>query len=157
MTDKAISPLRRRMTEDMMVRGFTAGTQRGYLTAVANFTAFFGRSPDQASTEDLRRYQQNKRSIGASPTSMNAAGSALRFFFGVTLSRGDAQVGMTTVGEPRRLPVVLSFRGMDEGNLEAIRRGLERRPSCVCVVVSERRRFQSHGSVTRPFGGSGSR
>ncbi len=36
MTDKTISPtggpLRRRMTEDMTVRGFTASTQRGYLT-----------------------------------------------------------------------------------------------------------------------------
>ncbi len=39
---------------------------------------------------------------------MNSAVSALRFFFGVTLGRGDAQVGMTTVREPRRLPVVLS-------------------------------------------------
>jgi site-specific recombinase XerD len=39
---------------------------------------------------------------------MNSAVSALRFFFGATLSRGDAQVGMTTVREPRRLPVVLS-------------------------------------------------
>ena len=39
---------------------------------------------------------------------MNAAVSALRFFFGVTLDRGDAQVGMTTVLEPRRLPVILS-------------------------------------------------
>ena len=34
--------------------------------------------------------------------------SALRFFFGVTLGRGDAQAGMTTVREPRKLPVVLS-------------------------------------------------
>jgi len=39
---------------------------------------------------------------------MNAAVSALRFFFGVTLGRGDAEVGLTTVREPRRLPVVLS-------------------------------------------------
>jgi site-specific recombinase XerD len=39
---------------------------------------------------------------------MNAAVSALRFFFGVTLGRGDAQVGMTTVREPHKLPVVLS-------------------------------------------------
>ncbi len=28
MTDRTISPLRRRMTEDMTVRGFTASTQR---------------------------------------------------------------------------------------------------------------------------------
>ena len=57
MTDRTISPLRRRMTEDMTVRGFTASTQRGYIRAIRDFTAFFGRSPDQASAEDLRRYQ----------------------------------------------------------------------------------------------------
>ncbi len=108
MTDRTISPLRRRMSEDMTVRGFTAGTQGGYLAAVENFTAFFGRSPDQAGAEDLRRYQLHMRSSGTSATSMNAAVSALRFFFGVTLGRGDAQVGMTTVREPRKLPVVLS-------------------------------------------------
>ena len=108
MTDRSISPLRRRMIEDMMVRGFTASTQRGYLAAVENFTAFLGRSPDNADAEDLRRYQLYMRSSGASATSMNATVSALRFFFGVTLGRGDAQVGMTTVREPHKLPVVLS-------------------------------------------------
>jgi site-specific recombinase XerD len=108
MTDKAISPLRRRMVEDMTVRGFTAATQRGYIRAVSDFTAFLGRSPDQAGAEDLRRYQLHMRSGGASATGMNTAVSALRFFFGVTLGRNDAAVGMTTVREPRKLPVVLS-------------------------------------------------
>ena len=108
MTQTTISPLRHRMIEDMTVRGFTPGTQRGYLVAVKNFTTFLGRCPDQADTGDLRRYQLHMRSSGASATSMNAAVSALRFFFGVTLERGDANVGMTTVREPRRLPVVLS-------------------------------------------------
>jgi site-specific recombinase XerD len=108
MTDEAISPLRLRMIEDMTVRGFTACTQRGYIAAVRNFTVFFGRSPDQASAEDLRRYQLHMRSRGASATTMNAAVSALRFFFGVSLGRGDASVGMTTVRQPRRLSVILS-------------------------------------------------
>ncbi len=40
MTDRRISPLRRRMIEDMTVRGFTAGTQRGYIRAVKDFTPF---------------------------------------------------------------------------------------------------------------------
>jgi site-specific recombinase XerD len=105
--DETISPLRRRMTEDMTVRGFTAGTQQGYLRAVRDFTAFLGRSPDRAGTEDLRRYQLAMRGRGASATTMNAAVSALRFFFTVTLGRNDAQAGMTTVREPRRLPVIL--------------------------------------------------
>jgi site-specific recombinase XerD len=108
MTDKAISPLRRRMIEDMEVRGFTACTQRGYLAAVRNFTAFLGRSPDQADKEDLRRFQHHMRSSGASAANMNMAVSALRFFFGVSLGRGDAEVGMTTVRLPQRLPVILS-------------------------------------------------
>ena len=108
MTDRTISPLCRRMIEDMTVRGFAPKTQTGYIRAVRDFAAFFGRSPDQASAEDLRRHQLHMRSIGASATSMNAAVSALRFFFTVTLGRDDAQVGMTTVREPHRLPVILS-------------------------------------------------
>ena len=108
MSDKSISPLRRRMIEDMEVRGFTACTQRGYLRAVRDFTAFLGRSPDRATAEDLRRYQHHMRTNGASATSMNAAVSALRFFFGVTLGRGEASLGMTTVRQPRRLSVILS-------------------------------------------------
>ncbi len=112
MTDRTISPpgspLRRRMTEDMTIRGFTVGTQRGYLVAVENFTSFLGRAPDGATAEDLRHYQLHMRSSGASATTMNAAVSALRFFFTVTLGRDDAQVGMTTVREPHKVPVVLS-------------------------------------------------
>jgi len=90
MTDKTISPpgspLRRRMIEDMEVRGFDAGTQRGYLAAVRNFTVFLGRWPDRATIEDLRRFQHQMRMQSASATTMNAAVSALRFFLARTRS-----------------------------------------------------------------------
>lgn len=108
MSNQNISPLRRRMIEDMTVRGFSANTQRGYIRAVRDFAVFLGRSPDRATAEDLRRYQLHMRQEGAAARGMNAAVSALRFFFGVTLGRDDAQVGMTTVREPLTLPVVLS-------------------------------------------------
>ena len=108
MTDTAISPLRQRMIEDMEVRGFTACTQRGYLAAVKNFAIFLDRPPDEGTAEDLRRFQVHLRAEGVSATTMNAAVSALRFFFRVTLMRGDAEVGMTTVRTPHRLPVILS-------------------------------------------------
>jgi phosphate starvation-inducible protein PhoH len=45
MTDQAMSPLRRRMTEDMTIRKFAPKTQRDYLQRVKNFTAYLGRSP----------------------------------------------------------------------------------------------------------------
>ncbi len=71
MTDKTISPLRQRMIEDMRIRGFTPTTQRGYIAAVRDFTAFFGRSPDQARAEDLRRYQLHMRSSEGAPSREN--------------------------------------------------------------------------------------
>ena len=46
MTDKAISPLRQRMIEDMTIRKFTPKTQHDYLQRVKHFAAFLGRSPD---------------------------------------------------------------------------------------------------------------
>ena len=73
MIKQAISPLRRRMIEDMDIRGFAAKTQQGYLRAVRDFTAFLGRSPDGAEAEDLRRYQLHLRSSGSSATLRTAA------------------------------------------------------------------------------------
>jgi hypothetical protein len=55
MTDEAVSPLRRRMIEDMTIRKFAPKTQHDYVQRVKNFAAFLGRSPDTASFEDVRR------------------------------------------------------------------------------------------------------
>jgi site-specific recombinase XerD len=108
MTDKAISPLRRRMIEDMTVRRLAPKTQATYIRAVRDFTVFLARSPDQARAADLRRYQLHLTASGASVPSQNAAVTALRFFFAVTLGRGEVSARMPFVREPRKLPVVLS-------------------------------------------------
>jgi integrase/recombinase XerD len=57
MTDQAMSPLRRRMIEDTTIRKFAPKTQHDYLQRVKNFAAHLGRSPDMASSEDVRCYQ----------------------------------------------------------------------------------------------------
>ena len=72
MTDQAISPLRRRMIEDMSIRKFTSGTQHNYVRFVKEFSIFFGRSPDKAAFEDVRRYQLHLASRGVSPFTINA-------------------------------------------------------------------------------------
>src|SRR5688500_15153517 len=108
MTEQALSPLRRRMIEDMTIRKFAPKTQSSYIRAVKNFTVFLGRSPDQANAEDLRRYQLHLASSGVAAPSLNATVTALRFFFAVTLGRSDVTDRMPFVREPRKLPVVLS-------------------------------------------------
>ena len=108
MTDTTISPLRRRMIEDMTIRQFTPSTQHTYVRFVKDFSIFFGRSPDKAAFEDVRLYQLHLASHGVSPCTMNGAMTALRFFFRVTLQRFDIANHIPLVPQPQRLPVVLS-------------------------------------------------
>ena len=53
----AVSPLRRRLIEDMTIRHLTAKTQGDYIRHVRAFAVFLRRSPDLAEPEDLRRFQ----------------------------------------------------------------------------------------------------
>jgi Phage integrase, N-terminal SAM-like domain len=74
MTEAPISPLRRRMIEDMTIRKFAPRTQEGYIRAVKGFSAFLGASPDRASFEDLRRYQLHLVASGAGTPTINHTG-----------------------------------------------------------------------------------
>jgi len=105
---QSISPLRQRMIEDMTLRKLKPRTQIGYIRAMKNLTRFLGRSPDTATSEDLRRFQLHLVSAGTSNITLNATVTALRFFFRVTLNRAEAVEKISTVAQPRKLPVVLS-------------------------------------------------
>jgi len=108
MTETAISPLRRRLIEDMAIRRLHPKTQQQYIRYVKKFADFVGRSAEKATPEDVRRYQVWLASIGTTVGTVNAGASALRFFFRVTLKRPDLAEEVISTREPRRLPVVLS-------------------------------------------------
>jgi len=108
MTDEAMSPLRRRMIEDMTIRKFAPKTQQDYIQRVKNFTTFLGRSPDTASFEDVRRYQLHLAARAVGVPTINQTVSTLRFFFKVTLRRHEIVEHTHFIHEPRKLPVVLS-------------------------------------------------
>jgi integrase/recombinase XerD len=103
-----ISPLRRRMIEDMRMRKLSTKTQSCYIRAVRHFAGFLGRSPDTAKDEDLRRYQLHCVDRGISPITLNVTITGLRFFFEVTLKRPELMRKMSHVRVARTLPVVLS-------------------------------------------------
>ena len=108
MTEQTVSPLRRRMIEDMTMRKFAQKTQHDYVQRVKDFAKFLGRSPDTAKAEDVRGFQLHLTSSGAGVPKINATVAALRFFFNVTLDRPDLAKPLSTIHEPRKARIVLS-------------------------------------------------
>jgi len=102
------TPLRQRMIDDMRMRKLEHKTQEAYIRAVCKLVAFLRRSPDTATVEDLRRFQLHLVDQGTSPITLNATLTGLKFFFDVTLDRGELMAKMQPVRVPRTLPVVLS-------------------------------------------------
>jgi integrase/recombinase XerD len=104
---ETVSPLRRRMIEDMTVRRIGEKTQSDYIRHVKNLSTFLGRSPATATPEDLRRYQVHQSAAGVRAPTMNCTVSALRFFFTTTLDRPEMARHLALVPQPRKLPIVL--------------------------------------------------
>ncbi len=73
MTDAtaAVSPLRRRMINDMSLRNLSPATQRSYIHAIKRFSRHFGRSPDRLGLEDVRAFQVYLVSQGISWAALN--------------------------------------------------------------------------------------
>ncbi|MEX3901194.1 phage integrase N-terminal SAM-like domain-containing protein [Paraburkholderia sp. BR10954] len=77
-----MTPLRRRMTEDMRVRNLAANTQRAYLQRVHAFAEHFGRSPDLLGLEEVRAWQVHLIEVQRRSTStLVVATAALRFLY----------------------------------------------------------------------------
>ena len=105
-----MSPLRRRMIEDMQIRNLAAHTQRVYVEQVVRFARYFRKSPEHLGPAEIRTYLYHlvqDRRLAAS--SIIVAVSALRFFYTVTLRRPWAVKDAIPAGrQAKKLPVVLS-------------------------------------------------
>jgi integrase/recombinase XerD len=108
MSTDAATPLRHRMIEDMNGRKLSAGTQRGHIRSCKRFAAFLNRSPDTATTEDIRRFQLHLAEAGVSICNRNRIMTGLRFLFRVTLRRLDLANEVYHIREPQKIPLVMS-------------------------------------------------
>ena len=109
LTWRPVSPLRRRMIEDMELRGFSAKTQASYLRAVEKLARFHGRCPKTLSDEEIRRYFVHlkcERKL-ARPT-ITIALCGIKFFYESTLRRDFSVTGVPRPKREHKLPVVLT-------------------------------------------------
>jgi integrase/recombinase XerD len=108
MSKEAISPLRRRMIEDMNSRKLGAHTQGSHIYSCKRFAAFLKRSPDTAILEDIRLFQLHLAETGMSICNRNRIMTGVRFLFRVTLRRPDLAAEIYHLREPQKIPQVMS-------------------------------------------------
>jgi integrase/recombinase XerD len=105
----AMTILRRRMLEDMQLRGLAPKTQQCYLAAVHQLAHHYRRAPDQLSEEELRQYLLyllNEKKVAESTFRIHLYG--IRFFYERTLQRPWPVFELVRPRNPQKLPVVLS-------------------------------------------------
>lgn len=103
-----MTPLRKRMIEDLLVRNLSPRTIDTYVRMVSRFAVHHGRSPDKLGAEDVRTYQVHLLDKKTSWSQFNQSVCALRFLYNVTLERGWPIERLPYGKKPKRLPVVLS-------------------------------------------------
>src|SRR4051812_21508998 len=108
MTTKAITPLRQRMMEDMSARKLGPHSKRSHISSCKLFAAFLKRSPENASCEDIRRFQLHLAGTGTSICNRNRIMTGVRFLFRVTLRRLDLAAEIYHLREPQKIPQVVS-------------------------------------------------
>jgi integrase/recombinase XerD len=105
-----MTPLRRRMIEDMQIRNLAPRTQACYVEQVDRFARHFRKSPEFLGPAEIRAWQiylARDRRLAAS--SISVAVAALRFLYTVTLRQTwTVKDDIPTCRQPRQLPEVLS-------------------------------------------------
>jgi integrase/recombinase XerD len=105
---RPMTPLRRRMLEDMQIRNYSPHTIDGYLRYVAQFAKHFGVSPEQLGAEHIRTYQLHLLQQKASKSIFIQTVCALRFLYETTLGRPWMVEYIPYPKKPKTLPVILS-------------------------------------------------
>ncbi len=83
-----MTPLRRRMLEDMQVHNLSPNTQKCYVHQVSLFARHFRGSPESLGPQEVRSYQvhlTNEKKL--SPASIAVAPGVLQFLYTATLSK----------------------------------------------------------------------
>ncbi len=104
-----MTELRRRMDEDMIVRGMADRTREMYLWAVTGLAKYYRRSPDQIADEEVQRYLLHLiRDRHCAWSTCNIVVHGLRFFYHTTLKRERTTFCIPSPRQPGRLPALLS-------------------------------------------------
>ena len=104
-----MSPLRKRMIEEMRMRDYSERTISAYVSAVYRLAAFYHESPDKLSREQIRAFLLDlvdEKKVAWSYYKQVLA--ALRYFYRYVLQRGEVVEDIRGPRPQKKLPIVLS-------------------------------------------------
>ena len=100
-----VSPLRKKMIEDMQLHGLSENTQDSYARAVSQLSKYVHRSPDKVTEEDIREYflyLTNEKKSARSTTTVALCG--IKFFYEYTLRRDWPTLRLVRPAPEHKLP-----------------------------------------------------
>jgi integrase/recombinase XerD len=104
-----MTPLRQRMQDAMIQRGFAARTQESYIEAIARMAKYYRRDPATYSAADVQAYLLHLvKDRHLSYSTLNQAGCAARFLFEVVLGEPRERFVIPLAKTPVTQPELLS-------------------------------------------------
>lgn len=103
-----MTPLRKRMIEELRLRNLSPITTRLYIGAAERFAKYYGRSPDRLGPEQIREFLLHLLDRKVSVSTVQLYRSALRFLYVNTLHRKSFAEEIVPIRRCPQLPTVLS-------------------------------------------------
>jgi site-specific recombinase XerD len=143
-----MTPLRKRMLEDMRIRNLSVNTQLSYQQQISAFASHYQLSPEELGLEQVRAWQLHLIEVRKlAPSSLALATSALRFLYKVTLKRDWPLEELPLPKKPLKLPVILSREEVGRF-LEAVGNLKHRTLLMTCYAAGLRISEATHLKVT---------
>jgi integrase/recombinase XerD len=148
-----MTELRKRMIEDLQLRGLADRTQEAYVSAVRQLAKHFQKPPDELDDEDLREYflyLMNVKKVARSTSTIALCG--IKFFYEKTLGKQWPVLELVRPAKESKLPVVLSI-----GEVGRILGGIKSNHYRACLTLMRVSQIDGERKQVHVRGGKGNK
>jgi len=103
-----MTTLRDKMKQEMILRGYSPGTQENYLRAVIKLKDHFNRNPAKLTEAEIKSFLLTLINQPVSDSTYNIHIYGLKFFYEVVLDKPALAIKIPRKREPQKLPDILS-------------------------------------------------
>jgi site-specific recombinase XerD len=98
----------KKLEQDIILRGLADSTRKSYITYTQKFLCYCDKPIDKLNEKHVRMFLSHLKEQHYANQTINGYGSAIRFFFAVTLNRTMNYLQIPRMKVPKHLPPILS-------------------------------------------------